>query len=153
MSGSAERLGAAERRELVRSCLEARRLRSRPVISGYSVGAALLGGDGRLYCAGNIECWGQTPSICAERTALFKALSELCTDFAALAVCGGPADREPEDFCTPCGVCRQVLLQFCPPDMPVLCVKRPQEVREYTLAQLLPDYWTRPGTSQQGEHP
>ena len=91
MSGSAERLGAAARRELVRSCLEARRLRSRPVISGYSVGAALLGGDGRLYCAGNIECWGQTPSICAERTALFKALSELCTDFAALAVCGGPA--------------------------------------------------------------
>lgn len=133
MSGSAERLGAAERRELVRSCLEARRVRSRPVISGYSVGAALLGGDGRLYCAGNIECWGQTPSICAERTALFKALSELCTDFAALAVCGGPAP--------------------CPPDMPVLCVKRPREVREYTLAQLLPDYWTRPGTSQQGEHP
>lgn len=153
MCGSAEGLSPAVRQALAEACLEARRTRSRPVISGYSVGAALLGGDGTLYRAGNIECWGQTPSICAERVALFKALSEGCADFAALAVCGGTADREPETFCTPCGVCRQVLLQFCPPEMPVLSVKGPEEIRAYTLAQLLPDFWTRPETTSQGELP
>lgn len=128
---------------LTLACLDARRGRSRPVISGYAVGAALLTEEGRLFSAGNIECFGQTASICAERVALFKALSEGASRFTALAVCGGPLPGEPAEFCTPCGVCRQVLLQFCPPEMPVLSVRAPGQLRQWQLAQLLPDFWTR----------
>ena len=133
--------------QMAEACLEARRTRSLPVISGYGVGAALLAADGQMFCAGNIECYGQTPSICAERVALFKALSDGVREFRALAVCGGPLPAEPETFCTPCGVCRQVLLQFCPADMPVLVVRGPEEYRTYTLGQLLPDFWTRSETN------
>ena len=135
------------RTRLALACLDARHSRSRPVISGYAVGAALLTEEGRLFSAGNIECYGQTPSICAERVALFKALSEGASRFVALAVCGGPLPGEPTEFCTPCGVCRQVLVQFCPPDMPVLSVQAPGRLRQWRLAELLPDFWTPPARS------
>lgn len=138
-------LSPQRRRELARLALQAREERSRPVISGYAVGAALLARDGRVFLAGNIECYGQTPSICAERVALFKAVSEGCEQFAAIAVCGGPAGAPPPGYCPPCGVCRQVLLQFGGPDMPVLVAKSEDEIRDYTVAGLLPDFWAGPG--------
>ena len=72
-----------------------------------------------------------------------KELSEGVTDFLALAVAGGPKDKTPDDFCQPCGVCRQVLMQYCPGDMPVFVVKNEQEIQNYTLRQLLPYAWQR----------
>ena len=140
-------LSAYSQTRLAVACLEARRTRSRPVLSGYGVGAALLTEDGRLFSAGNIECYGQTPSICAERVALFKALSEGADRFAALAVSGGPLPGEPETFCTPCGVCRQVLMQFCSPDMPVLSVLAPDSIRIWRLGDLLPECWAPPAST------
>ena len=119
------------------------RNRSIVPISNFAVGAALLSSDGQIFVGCNIECYGQTPSICAERVALFKALSEGVTDFLALAVAGGPKDKTPDDFCQPCGVCRQVLMQYCPGDMPVFVVKNEQEIQKYTLRQLLPYAWQR----------
>lgn len=112
-------------------------------LSGFSVGAALLTADGRMFTGCNIECIGQTASICAERTALFKALSEDASDFAALAIAGGRAHHRPTAFCTPCGVCRQVLLQYCPPAMPVIIARSDLETRVYTVEKLLPEGFTR----------
>lgn len=128
---------------LEKLALQARQQRARVPISGYSVGAALLAEDGRVFTAGNIECYGQTPSICAERVALFKALSEGCDRFAALAVCGGPMGEPLQKICTPCGTCRQVLTQFCPADLPVICTKGPGIHTIYRLRELLPFGWSR----------
>lgn len=116
----------------------AMRKRSYCPYSKFAVGAALLTADGKIYGGCNIENASFGPSVCAERTAVFKAVSEGDRDFAALAVCGGPADREPEDYCMPCGVCRQVLTEFCPPDFPVYLVKSESEIRQLTLRDLLP---------------
>ena len=77
--------------------------------SGFAVGAALLCADGTVYTGCNIENAAFGPSVCAERTAIFKAVSEGRRDFAALAVAGGPAGSPVERECPPCGVCRQVL--------------------------------------------
>ena len=82
--------------------------------SGFSVGAALLCGDGTVYTGCNIENASYTPTNCAERTAFFKAVSEGKRDFKAIAVVGAPG--MPENFCTPCGVCRQVMAEFCHPE-------------------------------------
>lgn len=87
--------------------------------SGFSVGAALLCGDGTVYTGCNIENASYTPTNCAERTAFFKAVSEGKRDFKAIAVVGGPTGKVPgmpENFCTPCGVCRQVMAEFCHPE-------------------------------------
>lgn len=130
-------------RQLEQLALQARLQKARVPISGYGVGAALLGRDGRIFTAGNIECYGQTPSICAERVALFKALSEGCDQFAALAVCGGPLGEPLRGYCTPCGTCRQVLTQFCPADMPVICTQAPGDHKLYHLCELLPFGWSR----------
>ena len=80
-----------------------------------------------------------TPTNCAERTAVFKAVSEGITEFDAIAVCGGPGEAEPEDFCTPCGVCRQVLREFVDPnEFLVLLCKGDGSWKEMTLEELLP---------------
>ena len=78
--------------------------------SGYSVGAALLCSDGTVYTGCNIENAAYTPTVCAERTAFFKAVSSGERDFCAIAVAGG---KDGVEFCTPCGVCRQVMAEFC----------------------------------------
>lgn len=130
-------------RQLEQLALQARLQKARVPISGYGVGAALLAQDGRIFTAGNIECYGQTPSICAERVALFKALSEGSDQFIALAVCGGPLGQPLRGYCTPCGTCRQVLSQFCPADLPVICVQGPGDHKIYRLSELLPFAWSR----------
>ena len=105
--------------------------------SGYTVGAALLCSDGAVYQGCNIENAAFSPTICAERTAFAKAVSQGQRDFVAIAVCGGKGGKI-ENICTPCGVCRQVMAEFCKPDFKVYMVK-PGGWEERTLAQLLPD--------------
>ena len=106
--------------------------------SRFSVGAALLTKSGEIYTGCNIENAAYTPSVCAERTAFFKAVSEGHTSFTAIAVTGGMG-RKAEDFCTPCGVCRQVMNEFCDPEtFLVISAVSPDKYRVYTLKELLP---------------
>ena len=104
--------------------------------SGYKVGAALLCADGTVHQGCNIENASYTPTNCAERTALFKAVSEGEREFAAIAVIGGPAGEKGR-LCAPCGVCRQVLREFCAPDFRIL-LGSVDKVQAYTLEELLP---------------
>ncbi len=106
--------------------------------SHFNVGAALLAEDGRVFTGCNIENSSFSPTVCAERTAIFKAVSEGCTRFAAIAIAGGPAGAEPADYCPPCGVCRQVMTEFCGRDFKILLVRTPDDYKEYTLEELFP---------------
>ena len=105
--------------------------------SGFKVGAALLCCDGTVYQGCNIENASFTPTVCAERTAIFKAVSEGHRDFAAIAVCGGK-DGAITGLFPPCGVCRQVLREFCRDDFPVYLADGDGSWQTMTLGQLLP---------------
>ena len=105
--------------------------------SGYKVGAALLCKDGTVYTGCNIENAAYTPTICAERTAIFKAVYDGQRAFAAIAVCGGKDGVITGRF-PPCGVCRQVMREFCSDDFKVYLVT-PEGYQETTLGQLLPE--------------
>ena len=109
--------------------------------SGFKVGAALLTEEGRVYAGCNIENAAYTPTNCAERTAFFKAVSEGERRFAAIAVVGGPEGAGPGDFgfAFPCGVCRQVMAEFCGGDFEVVVAKSPEETAVFTLNELLPE--------------
>ena len=104
--------------------------------SSMAVGAALLGKSGKVYLGANIEHASFTPTVCAERVAFFKAISEGEREFVKIAVCGGPKDREVEVSFAPCGVCRQVMREFCTGDFEVLLVGK--EITKYTLDELFP---------------
>ena len=106
--------------------------------SHFCVGAALLCADGTIYTGCNIENAAYGPSNCAERTAIFKAVSEGKKDFVAIAIVGGK-NGVIEDFCPPCGVCRQVLAEFCKKDFLILLKDKKNQVKEFTLEQLLPE--------------
>ena len=106
--------------------------------SGYKVGAALLCDDGSVYTGCNIENAAFSPTVCAERTAIFKAVSEGKRDFSALAVCGGK-DGVITGLFPPCGVCRQVMREFCKDDFTVYLAGPGGTYETRTLAQLLPD--------------
>ena len=123
-------------RELAALAVEAMQKAYAPY-SGYTVGAALLAANGRVFTGCNIENAAFTPTVCAERTAVFKAVSEGVRDFAMLAVAGGKGGRVQGAF-PPCGVCRQVLAEFCPPEFPVLLVTGEDEWEKTTLSALLP---------------
>ncbi len=103
--------------------------------SGFRVGAALLTADGNVYTGCNIENAAFTPTVCAERVAIFKAVSNGETEFRQIAVAGG--SEEVADGVFPCGVCRQVMVEFCDSDF-VITVKEGGEVKDYTLAEILP---------------
>ena len=117
--------------------------RSYAPYSHFHVGAALLGKDGKIYTGCNVENAAYGPSNCAERTAVFKAVSEGCRDFEAIAIVGGPEDEKGKpaikDFCPPCGVCRQVLAEFCDKDFKILLANGAGEIKEFTLGELLPE--------------
>ncbi len=100
--------------------------------SNYHVGAALLSEDGTVFFGCNVEGASFGNAICAERTALVKAVSEGHRAFTSLAVVGSS-----EDFCTPCGICRQMLYEFSP-DLRVICGKPSGEFTAYSLKELLP---------------
>ena len=125
-------------KELVREALEARKQSYCPY-SGFAVGAALLCGDGTVFRGCNIENAAYPATNCAERTAMFKAVSEGNTDFRAIAIVGGPKGKEPKDFCAPCGVCRQVMAEFChPKEFQIIMAKSPEDYQVCTLGELLP---------------
>lgn len=106
--------------------------------SHFHVGAALLTKDGNIYTGCNIENAAYGPSNCAERTAFFKAVSEGILKFDAIMVVGGP-NGKIKDFCPPCGVCRQVMMEFCNPDeFKIFLAKSKDDIVEYTLKELLP---------------
>lgn len=111
--------------------------------SGFAVGAALLCADGSVFTGCNIECSAFPASICAERTAVFKALSEGIKDFKALAIVGGKADEDEPIYCPPCGSCRQVIAEFCRSgDFEVVLARSVDDYVIYTVDQLLPDAFT-----------
>lgn len=126
------------RSELISHALNARKQSYSPY-SHFQVGAALLSKDGKLYTGCNIENAGYTPSNCAERTAFFKAVSEGVKDFSAIAVVGGPEGADTLDLCAPCGVCRQVMMEFCDPKtFEIILAKDPEHYEVFTLEQILP---------------
>lgn len=105
--------------------------------SGYKVGAALLCKDGSVVCGANIENAAYGPSNCAERTAIFTAVFEGKRDFAAIAVVGGK-DGVASDYFPPCGVCRQVMLEFCEPDFKIYMGKQDGTYQEILLRDFMP---------------
>ncbi|MCR5847399.1 MAG: cytidine deaminase [Lachnospiraceae bacterium] len=118
--------------------LEARNFSYAPY-SGYTVGAALLCENGRIVTGSNIENASYGATVCAERTAFFKAVSENEKSFVAIAIAGGVKDEDPEDFAYPCGVCRQVMREFCDEEsFRVFVVRSEDEYEEYLLKDLLP---------------
>lgn len=106
--------------------------------SGYKVGAALLCKDGSVYLGCNIENAAFSPTICAERTAFAKAVSEGRREFSAIAVCGGKNGIIAGTF-PPCGVCRQVMKEFCSEDFLIYMAGKDGAFEARTLSQLLPD--------------
>ena len=106
--------------------------------SGYKVGAALLCADGSVYCGCNLENAAYSPTICGERTAFFKAVYDGHRDFTAIAVCGGK-DGVLSGIFPPCGVCRQVMREFCEDDFLIYLIGADGTWQERTLAQILPD--------------
>lgn len=107
--------------------------------SGWAVGAALLAKNGKVYYGCNIENSAYSPSNCGERTAIFKAVSEGCMEFEKIAIVGGmkgePADRP----CSPCGVCREVMSEFCNPEtFQIIMADGSDGCNVMTLAELLP---------------
>lgn len=123
--------------KLMNTAIEYRK-RSYSPYSGYQVGAALLSADGEIFGGCNIENAAFSPTNCAERTALFKAVSEGKKEFAAIAIVGGKAGEELE-FCSPCGVCRQALVEFCNPrEFVVYLGTGAEDYKGYLLEELLP---------------
>lgn len=122
-------------KELMALAVEARKNSYSPY-SNFRVGAALLGKSGKVYLGCNIENAAYTPTNCAERTALFKAVSEGEKEFTAIAIVGGRGETIA-DFCAPCGVCRQVLTEFCDEDFR-LVLGNPDQIKTYTFAEILP---------------
>ncbi len=107
--------------------------------SHFHVAAALLCRDGEIYTGCNVENASYPAGICAERSAFSAAVSKGKRQFNAIAIVGGK-DGTPQDYCAPCGICRQVMREFVRPDeFVILLAKSPSEYREYTLSQLLPE--------------
>ena len=107
--------------------------------SGYSVGAALLSKSGKVYTGCNVENAAFTPGNCAERTAVFKAVSEGDTEFVKIAIAGGNIHTAIDTFAYPCGPCRQVMREFCDPDsFRIIIAINEDKYEEYFLKELLP---------------
>lgn len=124
--------------ELVKEALRMREYSYVPY-SHFRVGAALLTRDGKVYTGCNIENAAYTPTNCAERTAFFKAVSEGEREFTAIAIAGGAEDKKELDYCSPCGVCRQVMMEFCDPEMfQIILVKSETEYQTFSLKEMLP---------------
>ena len=121
---------------LVKIAFEARERAYTPY-SQFQVGAALLAKDGQVFTGCNIESASFTPTNCAERTAFFKAVSEGVTEFAAIAIVGGPKGASTT-LCSPCGVCRQVMAEFCESDFRIIMADSDNNIQVMTLDEILP---------------
>ena len=127
--------------ELIHKAIAAREFAYAPY-SNFCVGAALLTKSGKIYTGCNVENAGYSATNCAERTAFFKAVSEGEREFAAIAIVGGP--RGPlTEYCSPCGVCRQVMQEFCGPDFEIHMQKAGGGVFTVKLPELLPFSFTK----------
>ena len=123
--------------ELVNLAIEARDHAYVPY-SKFSVGAALLTKDGKVYQGCNIENASFGPTNCAERTAFFTAVYQGEREFEAIAIVGGKEGQPVSELCAPCGVCRQVMREFCGNDFKIYLSKGDGTYTEATLAEMLP---------------
>lgn len=124
-------------KQLIKEAILAREQAYTPY-SHFRVGAALLGRSGKIYRGCNIENAGYTPSNCAERTAFFKAVSEGEREFDMIAIVAGPEGGELV-FTAPCGVCRQVMMEFCDYEsFRIVLATTPEEYQVFTLKEMLP---------------
>ena len=121
--------------ELIKIAVKAREMSYSPY-SNFKVGAALLSKNGKIFTGCNVENAGYTPTNCAERTAIFKAISEGEREFSAIAIVGGKGDKL-NDLCAPCGVCRQVISEFCGGDFKII-LGTPDNIKVVTLSEILP---------------
>ncbi|ATF12624.1 cytidine deaminase [Brevibacillus sp. HB1.2] len=126
-----------DKQALLAQAIEARKLAYVPY-SKFQVGAALLAESGKVYLGGNIENAAYSLCNCAERTALFKAYSEGDRTYKALAV-----SADTPQAVSPCGACRQVMAELCPPDMPVFLTNLKGDILETTVSALLPGAFTK----------
>ncbi|WP_066495369.1 cytidine deaminase [Abyssisolibacter fermentans] len=117
-------------KNLIKKSIEAKKNAYVPY-SGFRVGSALMTKDGKIYTGCNIECASYSPTICAERTVISKAVSEGDREFVAIAICGDSG------YTYPCGVCRQVIREFSK-DIKIVIVKSENEYKEYSISDLLP---------------
>ena len=124
-----------ENLELLKLAIKAREMAYAPY-SGFKVGAALLAKSGKVYLGCNVENASYTPTNCAERTAFFKAVSEGEREFEKIAIVGGMGNNL-SDACPPCGVCRQVIAEFCDGDF-VIVLGIEEKVLEYKFSEILP---------------
>lgn len=131
------KLQESMREELIRQAFGALEYAYAPY-SKFKVAAALLTKSGKIYTGCNIENAALSPGNCAERTAIFKAVSEGEKDFAAICIVNEDAQGK-HDYCPPCGVCRQVMREFCFDDFRILLGGADGAIRAFTLAQLLPE--------------
>ena len=124
---------------LMSEAIEAQKFSYSPY-SSFQVGAALLTKEGKIYRGCNVENVAFGPSNCAERTAFFKAVSEGDKEFSAIAIIGNPKGkkRNKGDYCSPCGVCRQVMAEFCDPTFEVILGNDVDDYKVYTLEEILP---------------
>ena len=127
----------AEIQALIREAFEGQKFAYVPY-SRFHVGAALRARDGRVFKGCNIENAGYTPTNCAERTALFKAVSEGVTRFTDIAVVGSRRGEVNKQITSPCGVCRQALFEFGGPELNVIMAKTPDDFIERSMDELLP---------------
>lgn len=123
---------------LIREALAARNM-AYCKYSGFAVGAALLCKNGKIYRGCNIENASYSPTNCAERTAFFKAVSEGEREFKAIAIVGGMMNEKIKDYVYPCGVCRQVMTEFCDFEtFRIIIAKSESDYQEFTLKEMLP---------------
>lgn len=138
-AGVTEQLTQTLIQDLITAAIAARNKSYSPY-SHYQVGAALLAGDGQIITGCNIENAAYGPTNCAERTAFFKAVSEGVREFCAIAIVGSPEGDELTQYAYPCGVCRQVMMEFCnPADFQIIVAKSMEDYHIMTLGELLPE--------------
>ena len=131
------RLDKLQIQHMIKTAIEQRAFSYAPY-SGFRVGAALLAKNETIYTGCNIENAGYTPCNCAERTAFFKAVSEGVREFQAICVAGGKGDL-PTDYAAPCGVCRQVMMEFCDPEtFEIILAVSEEQYQIVTLNELFP---------------
>ena len=125
---------------LIEEALEARKMAYTPY-SKYKVGAALLSSDNKIIKGCNIENAAYGPTNCAERTAFFKAVSEGVKEFSAIAIVGGLENETDlfSGYAFPCGVCRQVMREFCDSEFEIVVARSTDDYKVYTLGELLPE--------------
>lgn len=126
--------------QLIENAIEARKMAYTPY-SKYKVGAALLNSDNKIIKGCNIENAAYGPTNCAERTAFFKAVSEGVKEFSAIAIVGGLENETDlfSGYAFPCGVCRQVMREFCDSEFEIVVARSTDDYKVYTLGELLPE--------------